>query len=79
MGAVPEVLVERILKSSNGQIITAFAWHAGLAMRTAFLVQKDLAHLGTRDLIPARNGVDYPLTDDQMCTQLQMLGVVPRR
>jgi uncharacterized protein (DUF2336 family) len=79
MGAVPEVLVERILKSSNGQIITAFAWHAGLAMRTAFLVQKDLAHLGTRDLVPARNGVDYPLTDDQMCTQLQMLGVVPRR
>ncbi|MFO1186087.1 MAG: DUF2336 domain-containing protein [Alphaproteobacteria bacterium] len=75
LARVPEALAERILKSGNGALITAFAWHGGLAMRTAFLIQKDVARLSPRDLVPARGGVDYPLTDDQMRVQLAMLGV----
>lgn len=79
LGRTPEALVERILKSGNGQLVTAFAWHAGLAMRTAFLIQKDFARLAPRDLVPARGGVDYPLTDEQMRVQLQMLGIAASR
>jgi len=75
---VPEAHVERILKSGNGQLITAFAWHARLAMRTAFLLQKDIARVASRDLVPARNGVDFPYSEDQMRTHLQMVAISPR-
>lgn len=75
---LPEAHVERILKSGNGPLITAFAWHAGLAMRTAFVLQRDIARLTPRDLVPARNGVDYPYSEDQMRTQLQMVAIAPR-
>ena len=79
LARVPIPMVERILKSGSGQVITAFAWHARLAMRTAFHIQKDVARISPRDLVPGRGGTDYPLADEQMRTQLQMLGIVANR
>lgn len=75
LGRVPEASIERILRSGSAQLITALAWHAGLQMRTAFALQKSVAKLSPSELLPARGGTDYPLTPDQMISQLQLMGV----
>jgi uncharacterized protein (DUF2336 family) len=78
LARVAEQRVEHILKSGSGGLVTALVWHAGLTMRTAFELQKNVAHLGPADLLPARNGVDFPLAEAQMRRQLELLGIAPR-
>lgn len=75
LGRVPEATVERILKSGSAQVITALAWHCNLQMRTAFELQKSIAKIAPKALLPARNGVDFPLTPQQMISQLELMGV----
>ncbi|MFZ1992269.1 MAG: DUF2336 domain-containing protein [Alphaproteobacteria bacterium] len=75
LGRVPEATVERILKSGSAQIITALAWHCNLQMRTAFELQKSIAKIAPKALLPARNGVDFPLSREQMISQLELMGV----
>lgn len=59
-------MVARILESGSGKAVTALSWRAGLAMRTAMRLQSGLAHIAPREVINARDGVDYPLTPDEM-------------
>ncbi len=75
LAEIPEAQAERVLKSGNGQTITAVVWAAGLSMRTAFLLQRDVAKLAPPALVPARNGVDFPFTEQQMKTHLSLLGI----
>lgn len=75
LGRVPEAGVERVLKSGSAQLITSLAWHCGLQMRTAFELQKSFARLPPGNLLPARNGVDFPLTPEQMTSQLDLMGI----
>jgi len=75
LARAPEATIERVLKSGSAQMITALAWHAGLQMRTAFAIQKNVGKLAPGDLLPARNGVDYPLNPEQMTSQLQLMGI----
>jgi uncharacterized protein (DUF2336 family) len=75
LGRVPEAAVERILKSGSAQLITSLAWHCGLQMRTAFELQKAIAKLAPGELVPARNGVDFPLSPEQMTSQLELMGI----
>ena len=75
LAGVAAPLVERIVQSRNGKMITALAWHAGLTMRTAFQLQKDLAKVAGTDLVPARGGTDYPFTPETMRDQLEIIGI----
>ena len=75
LARAPEATIERVLKSGSAPMITALAWHAGLQMRTAFAIQKNVAKLAPSDLLPARNGVDYPLSAEQMTSQLELMGI----
>jgi uncharacterized protein (DUF2336 family) len=59
-------LVKRILVSRNGKAITSLAWKAGLTMRTALSIQTRIALVPRDHLLLAREGVDYPLTPDEM-------------
>lgn len=79
LGRVPETAVERILKSGSAQLITSLAWHCGLQMRTAFDLQKSIAKLQPGALLPARNGIDYPLTSEQMVSQLELMGIAHKQ
>lgn len=63
--------VHRIIESRNARRITALAWKAGLSMRTGFRLQTELALVPHRQLIMARDGVDYPLTPTQMSALLE--------
>jgi len=75
LGRVPEATVERILKSGSAQVVTALAWHCNLQMRTAIELQKSVAKIAPQALLPARNGVDFPLSPEQMISQLELMGV----
>jgi hypothetical protein len=64
--------VRRILDSQSGRSITALCWKSGFSMRLAIEVQKTLGGIAPGELVNARYGVDYPLTPQQMTSQLAM-------
>lgn len=76
LAKVDENIVRRILDSGSAKAVTALAWRAGLSMRIAFKLQSAVMRLKGHDLLPARGGVDFPLTDDEMRWHLGYFGVV---
>lgn len=58
--------VRDMIRIGHARRLTALSWRAGLAMRTAFAVQKDVANIPPQKLINARNGFDYPFSELQM-------------
>ena len=75
LAKIDEVIVRRILESGSARAVTALAWRAGLGMRIAFKLQNSIMHLSGADLLPARGGVDFPLTEDEMLWHLGYFGV----
>jgi uncharacterized protein (DUF2336 family) len=67
--------IERILASRSAKAITALCWQAGLSMRVAFKVQSTVAKLHADELLPARAGVGYPLTEAEMQWHLSYFGL----
>lgn len=61
----------RIITRRNPQRVTALAWKAGLSMRTAFRIQAEVALVPHRQLLFARDGFDYPLSEVQMTALLE--------
>ncbi len=70
LSATDEAAVERILASGSAKGITALAWKAGLGMRVATQLQLRMGGIPPGDVLHARDGVDYPLTDDEMTWQI---------
>jgi len=64
--------VRRILDSRSPRSITALCWKAGLSMRFAMEIQRSLGGIAPSDVLNARHGVDYPLSPEQMTSQLAM-------
>ena len=62
--------VNAMLTSRNGKVVTSLCWKAGLPMRLAFKIQTVVAHVSRRDIVNARNGIEYPFTDKEMDWQL---------
>jgi uncharacterized protein (DUF2336 family) len=62
--------INAMLSSRNGKVVISLCWKAGLSMRLAFDVQTRIAHVSRKDIINARNGVEYPFTDEEMDWQL---------
>jgi len=73
--AVPTDVVDKILASRLAKPVTALVWRAGLSMRVAFKIQSFLLHLPSGELLPARGGVHFPLTDDEMRWHLSYFGL----
>jgi uncharacterized protein (DUF2336 family) len=63
---VSEQSVKKILNAGSAKPITALVWHAHLSMRVAFRIQTGIMKLSGRDLLPARGGVGFPLTKEEM-------------
>jgi uncharacterized protein (DUF2336 family) len=70
-----EALVRTIMESSSAKAATALVWRAGLSMRVAFKIQTSVMRLTGRALLPARGGLDFPLTEDEMRWHLNYFGV----
>ena len=75
LAEVSKGVVERILMSQSGKAITALAWQAKLAMRTAVAIQSSIARLPNNKVVMARDGVDYPLPADEMRWHLSFFDV----
>jgi uncharacterized protein (DUF2336 family) len=72
---VPPDTVRKILAFQSAKPITALAWHAKLSMRVAFRIQRSLMKLPVDELLPAREGVRFPLNDDEMRWHLSYFDV----
>jgi len=63
---VPPAIVRKILAAKSARPITALVWRARLHMRVAFKIQNHVMHLPAHELLPARGGTDFPLTEEEM-------------
>jgi len=72
---VPEQTVANIFASQSPKSVTALTWRAGLSMRMAMQLQTRAANISPRQMLNARNGTDYPLTDVQMIWQLELFDI----
>ena len=63
---VPDATVRKIFASRSAKPVTALVWHAKLSMRVAFKIQSFVMKLSAGELLPARAGVHFPMTEDEM-------------
>ena len=63
---VSDHTVKKILNAGSAKPIIALVWHAHLSMRVAFKIQTGIMKLSGRDLLPARGGIGFPLTKEEM-------------
>lgn len=68
-------VVEKIIGMKAPKPIVALCWRAGLSMRCALQVEKELAQIPHTELIYPRGGTDYPFTDAELKQQLAFLGI----
>jgi hypothetical protein len=69
---LPAGTVQRVLSSASGKAVTALCWKAGFKMRFALEVQRRIARVPGRSILNARDGVDYPLSPEEMEIQLEL-------
>ncbi|MBT5048504.1 MAG: DUF2336 domain-containing protein [Rhodospirillaceae bacterium] len=74
LGEISADAVSKAVSMSSSKGITALAWNAGLGMRTAVQLQLRLARVPPAKILQARNGVDYPLSEDEMNWQIDFFG-----
>jgi uncharacterized protein (DUF2336 family) len=70
LAQLPKPVVDRIMVSQSGKAITALVWKAGLGMRVAVKIQTTIARLPSAKLVPARDGVHFPMPADEMSWHL---------
>jgi uncharacterized protein (DUF2336 family) len=75
LASVPDRTVRRILLTRSAKPVTALVWRAGLSMRAAFKIQRFVMKLPADELLPARNGIRFPLADDEMRWHLSYFGI----
>jgi uncharacterized protein (DUF2336 family) len=71
----PVETVRRVIQSGTAKPAVALVWRAKLSMRVAFKVQTLTMRLKGGELLPARDGVDFPLTEDEMLWHLNYFGI----
>ena len=74
LAKLPDGIVRRMLMTRSAKPITALVWRAGLGMRCAFKIQRFLMKLPADELLPARNGTFFPLSEDEMRWHLSYFG-----
>lgn len=68
-------IVEKIFKMQAAKPIVALVWRAGLGMRLALTLQKNLGRVTPKQLLYPRDGTDYPMDDEELNWQLDFLGI----
>jgi uncharacterized protein (DUF2336 family) len=75
LAPAPRSTVERIFAARSAKAVTALCWQCGLSMRVAFKIQMAIAKLHPEELLPARAGVAYPLSEKEMRWHLSYFGL----
>jgi uncharacterized protein (DUF2336 family) len=66
LARAPDATVKKILGAVNAKPLVALVWHAHLSMRVAFKIQTFIMKLPSRDVLPAKGGVGFPLSKEEM-------------
>jgi len=74
LARVPDGVVRRMLMTRSAKPVNALVWRAQLSMRTAFNIQRFVMKLPADELLPARNGEFFPLTEEEMRWHLGYFG-----
>jgi uncharacterized protein (DUF2336 family) len=74
LGEISADLVSKAVSMRSAKGITAVTWKAGLGMRSAVQLQLRLAHVPPTKILQAREGIDYPLSEDEPRWQIDFLG-----
>ena len=64
---------KRILESRSPRTVTALCWKAGHSMRFALEVQKRISRIPPSQLLNAHDGLEFPLSPDEMDFQLELV------
>ena len=64
---------KRILESRSPRTVTALCWKAGHSMRFALEVQKRISRIPPNQLLNAHDGLDFPMSHDEMDFQLELV------
>ncbi|MDB5734488.1 MAG: hypothetical protein JWN16_1125 [Alphaproteobacteria bacterium] len=75
LAGVSEQASRKILSSGSAKPVVALVWHAHLSMRVAFKIQTFLLKLPSHDVLPARGGVGFPLTKEEMRWHLNYFNI----
>lgn len=75
LARIPREVVSKILQSGSARPLTALAWYAGLSMRAAFKIQHFVQKLPASQLLPARQGIHFPLSEKEMRWHLGYFGI----
>ena len=75
LARAPMETARRIIQSGTAKPAVALVWRAKLSMRVAFKVQSLVMRLKGGELLPARDGVDFPLSEDEMLWHLNYFGI----
>ncbi|MGN6147987.1 MAG: DUF2336 domain-containing protein [Rhizomicrobium sp.] len=75
LARIPIETARRIIQSGTAKPAVALVWRAKLSMRVAFKVQSLVMRLKGGELLPARDGVDFPLSEDEMLWHLNYFGI----
>jgi hypothetical protein len=75
LAGVPKAVIDRVLVSQSGKAITALVWRAKLPMRVSVKIQGSVAHLRGDKLVAAREGIHFPLSEDEMTWHLGYFGI----
>jgi uncharacterized protein (DUF2336 family) len=72
---INEQTVKKILTAGTAKPLVALVWHAHLSMRLAFKIQTLIMKLPTREVLPARGGVGFPLSKEEMRWHLNYFNI----
>ncbi|MEY4965288.1 MAG: hypothetical protein RL274_871 [Pseudomonadota bacterium] len=72
---VTDQTVKKILSSGNAKPVIALAWHAHLSMRVAFKIQTFIMKLPSSAIMPARGGIGFPLSKEEMRWHLNYFNI----
>lgn len=71
---LPLDIVREIVASESAKAVTALTWKAGLSMRFAVELQMRHAGIQPKSLLYARDGFDFPLSEEDMTWQIEFFG-----
>ena len=66
MAKMPLDSIRKIINSKKGRRVVALAWRCELNMRTALKIQQEIACVPSSQLLNAKNGLDFPLSEIEM-------------
>ncbi len=75
LAGVPVASIEKVFDAKSPKGIAAVTWKAKLSMRVAYKIQQGIFKLPANKLLLARQGIHYPLTEEELKWHLDYFGV----